>query len=298
MTITGPFPPGKTIAQVGFSLPQAGADLRAEQTWPAALAQVFVGMEKIGNMQISSPQLTDVREMNSDGQPFIMAHRRPRLNAGDTLVAEPDGPAGAQQDAAQRRAASRRDLRLGAWFALSPAKAHAAQDASWTARREKPDERIGRARAEAAQQAAVGADEARLERVTAELERVHRRARSGAAAETRRPPSRAAPLATADRSPTGLHEFRLRRLTVVDVARHYGRRKALSQISFTCDAGEIVGLLGPNGAGKSTLLNILATLLAPSSGRSTTATAPRPRRRRSSRPASACSATTCFSIPS
>ena len=56
------------------------------------------------------------------------------------------------------------------------------------------------------------------------------------------------------------------RLSVVDVARHYGRRKALSQISFNCDAGEIVGLLGPNGAGKSTLLNILATLVMPSRG--------------------------------
>ena len=52
------------------------------------------------------------------------------------------------------------------------------------------------------------------------------------------------------------------RLVVTDVARHYGRRKALSQISFTCDAGEIVGLLGPNGAGKSTLLNVLATLVS------------------------------------
>jgi heme exporter protein A len=41
----------------------------------------------------------------------------------------------------------------------------------------------------------------------------------------------------------------------------------LSQINFTCDAGEIVGLLGPNGAGKSTLLNILATLLTTSKGR-------------------------------
>lgn len=56
------------------------------------------------------------------------------------------------------------------------------------------------------------------------------------------------------------------RLAVVDVARYYGRRKALSQVSFTCAPGEIVGLLGPNGAGKSTLLNILATLLAPSKG--------------------------------
>ncbi len=58
----------------------------------------------------------------------------------------------------------------------------------------------------------------------------------------------------------------LRRLTVTDVARHYGRRKALSHISFTCEAGEIVGLLGPNGAGKSTLLNVLATLVTPSQG--------------------------------
>jgi heme exporter protein A len=57
------------------------------------------------------------------------------------------------------------------------------------------------------------------------------------------------------------------RVAVVDVARHFGRRKALSQVTFTCEAGEIVGLLGPNGAGKSTLLSILATLMAPSLGR-------------------------------
>jgi heme ABC exporter ATP-binding subunit CcmA len=57
------------------------------------------------------------------------------------------------------------------------------------------------------------------------------------------------------------------RLDVVDVARYFGRRKALSQVTFTCEAGEVVGLLGPNGAGKSTLLNILATLLSASKGR-------------------------------
>ncbi len=56
-------------------------------------------------------------------------------------------------------------------------------------------------------------------------------------------------------------------LSVVDLARHYGRRKALSQVNFTCGAGDIIGLLGPNGAGKSTLLNILATLISPSRGR-------------------------------
>ncbi|HEX7138536.1 MAG TPA: ABC transporter ATP-binding protein [Vicinamibacterales bacterium] len=51
-----------------------------------------------------------------------------------------------------------------------------------------------------------------------------------------------------------------------DVSRHYGRRRALSRISLTARAGEIVGLLGPNGAGKSTLIGVLATLVAPNEG--------------------------------
>ena len=56
------------------------------------------------------------------------------------------------------------------------------------------------------------------------------------------------------------------RLAVTNLSRHYGRRKALARVSFTCATGDIVGLLGPNGAGKSTLLAILGTLLQPSDG--------------------------------
>ena len=56
-------------------------------------------------------------------------------------------------------------------------------------------------------------------------------------------------------------------LTVTDVSRHFGRRRALSKITFTAGGGAILGLLGPNGAGKSTMLALLATLLKPSSGR-------------------------------
>jgi len=57
------------------------------------------------------------------------------------------------------------------------------------------------------------------------------------------------------------------RVSVVQLGRHYGRRRALTDLSFTARAGDIVGLLGPNGAGKSTLLAILATLLVASAGR-------------------------------
>ncbi len=59
------------------------------------------------------------------------------------------------------------------------------------------------------------------------------------------------------------------RLVVDDVSKHFGRRRALSRVSFEVKGGTILGLLGPNGAGKSTILSILATLLRPTSGRVT-----------------------------
>ena len=47
-----------------------------------------------------------------------------------------------------------------------------------------------------------------------------------------------------------------------------GRKKivAIDNISFTMEAGEILGVVGPNGAGKTTLLRILADLLEPDAG--------------------------------
>ena len=55
-------------------------------------------------------------------------------------------------------------------------------------------------------------------------------------------------------------------VTVDEVSRHFGRRRAVSRVSFVAPRGSIIGLLGPNGAGKSTLLAMLATLLRPSAG--------------------------------
>lgn len=47
----------------------------------------------------------------------------------------------------------------------------------------------------------------------------------------------------------------------------YGRQKAVDDISFSIEKGEIVGFLGPNGAGKSTTMKIATTYLPPSSGK-------------------------------
>jgi ABC-2 type transport system ATP-binding protein len=51
------------------------------------------------------------------------------------------------------------------------------------------------------------------------------------------------------------------------VRRKYRAVAALSGVSFTLDAGELVGYIGPNGAGKSTTVKVLGGILVPDSGR-------------------------------
>ena len=50
------------------------------------------------------------------------------------------------------------------------------------------------------------------------------------------------------------------------LTKEFGKVKAVGNISFKVDTGEIFGFLGPNGAGKSTTMMILTTLLKPTSG--------------------------------
>lgn len=55
-------------------------------------------------------------------------------------------------------------------------------------------------------------------------------------------------------------------IEVEGIVRDFGSARAVDGVSFTVEAGEVVGLLGPNGAGKTTTLRVLAGLLRPSSG--------------------------------
>ena len=55
-------------------------------------------------------------------------------------------------------------------------------------------------------------------------------------------------------------------IEVNNLLKIYGEQKAVNNISFKVNKGEIVGFLGPNGAGKSTTMKILTGYLQPDGG--------------------------------
>lgn len=55
-------------------------------------------------------------------------------------------------------------------------------------------------------------------------------------------------------------------IEIKNVTKEYGLQKALNEVSFTVNQGEILGFLGPNGAGKSTLMKIITCYIPPTSG--------------------------------
>jgi len=55
-------------------------------------------------------------------------------------------------------------------------------------------------------------------------------------------------------------------IQVLDLLKIYGTQKAVNDISFKVNKGEIVGFLGPNGAGKSTTMKIITGCLQPTGG--------------------------------
>ncbi|HXB03994.1 MAG TPA: ABC transporter ATP-binding protein [Candidatus Angelobacter sp.] len=55
-------------------------------------------------------------------------------------------------------------------------------------------------------------------------------------------------------------------LEVRELSVRFGGVVALDRVSFTVEAGEVVGLIGPNGAGKTTLFNIITRIYRPTTG--------------------------------
>jgi ABC-2 type transport system ATP-binding protein len=81
------------------------------------------------------------------------------------------------------------------------------------------------------------------------------------------------------RNRTAAHPTAL--MEAVGVTKRYGEQRALVDISFTVNAGEVLGLIGPNGSGKTTLLEAVAGLAPADGGRILwRGTSPAPSRRR------------------
>jgi ABC-2 type transport system ATP-binding protein len=55
-------------------------------------------------------------------------------------------------------------------------------------------------------------------------------------------------------------------ISIKNITKVFGEQRALDDVSFDIQPGEVVGLLGPNGAGKSTLMKIITCFIPPTSG--------------------------------
>lgn len=60
--------------------------------------------------------------------------------------------------------------------------------------------------------------------------------------------------------------MQLSSISIKNISKSYGLNKAVNNVSFDVQQGEIFGLIGPDGAGKTTLFRMLTSLLLPDSG--------------------------------
>jgi hypothetical protein len=84
LRIMGPFRPGGTLVQVAYSMPFRGAEMVIEQPLPIPLSHVAVVAQKVGDLQLQSPQMPEQQTMPANGNMYI-AGRGPALQAGQAL---------------------------------------------------------------------------------------------------------------------------------------------------------------------------------------------------------------------
>lgn len=85
LTVNGPFAPGTTLVQFAYTVPFGASDVTIEQKLPVALNQLSVMAQKVGDLHLLSPQMADHREMQAEGQTYIVG-QGPALKAGDTIT--------------------------------------------------------------------------------------------------------------------------------------------------------------------------------------------------------------------
>lgn len=136
LIITGPFPPGSTNVQLAYRLPWKGSTAQITQTLPIAMDDVFVAVERVGSLGLSSPQIAQQQEGAANGQTFLMGVG-PRLNAGDTLSVTLTGlPNRSTWPRDVGVAVASVILLWGLWAAVTGGAARAARTASLASQRD------------------------------------------------------------------------------------------------------------------------------------------------------------------
>jgi hypothetical protein len=87
VTVNGPFPPGPTLVQFGYTLPYSGSTAEYRQKLPAALAQLTVVAQKIGGMQMTSPLISQQRDMRAESGLYSVGQGSPLAAGSDVTVA-------------------------------------------------------------------------------------------------------------------------------------------------------------------------------------------------------------------
>jgi hypothetical protein len=83
--VSGPFPPGLTLVQVGTQISTTSGVLNLTQRFPAALDEFALIVKKVGDTKLSSPQIAEQRDIAAQGEIFIAASGR-AIPAGQLLT--------------------------------------------------------------------------------------------------------------------------------------------------------------------------------------------------------------------
>jgi len=137
LTVEGPFNPGTTKVSVIFELRYSGHDYTFTQTWPVAVQEWMVAVERVNDVRVSSPQTPQMEERRTDdGTVFSVGSGAP-MAAGSSLTLQ------LSNLPAQNRVASTiavvvalSILGLGAWLAFAGRKVDAEARATLAERRE------------------------------------------------------------------------------------------------------------------------------------------------------------------
>ena len=73
VTVNGPFPPGNTVVQFGYSIPLGDSTITIAEQMPLQLPQLALVVQKTATMQLTSSNVTARREMSADGNTYIVA---------------------------------------------------------------------------------------------------------------------------------------------------------------------------------------------------------------------------------